>query len=72
MPLFKREKTLTELQEEDDRLTSELSVTRKRALIKELEDRAGQGSWKIYSDDGTQRGIPPSGWRRIWSWLRTH
>jgi len=69
---FKRERTLTELQEDDERLTSELSVARKRAMLRELEARQGRGSWKMYSDDGTKRGIPQSGWQRIWSWLKTH
>lgn len=69
MPVFKRERTLTELQEDDERLDTEVSVARKRALLRMLNARAGEGSWKSFSNDGTKRGIS---WDRVWAWLKSH
>jgi hypothetical protein len=69
MPLFQREKTLSELQEQDDRLDTELSIAKKRSMIKELEAKAGAGGWKMFSNDGTKRGIS---WGRVWDWLKKH
>lgn len=69
MSLFKREKTLTEMQDEDDRLESEVSVARKRALLAQLNARAGKGSWKMFSSNNKKSGIS---WGRVWAWLRTH
>ena len=69
MPFFGKEKTLTELQETDERLETEVSVAKKRAMLRELEARAGAGSWKMFSDDGTKRGVNIS---RVWQWLKSH
>lgn len=68
MALFGK-KSLSDLQEEDDRLTTELSVARKRALIRRLEEVGGQGSWRMFSGDGTKRGVDFSAVKR---WLREH
>ncbi len=66
-PLFKKHKSLTELQEEDEYLDTEVSVTRKKAMIKALGQRAGKGSWKMFSDNGKTSGIS---WARVWAWLK--
>ena len=69
MPFFKREKTLTEVQDEDDRLDTDVSIARKRALLAQLNARAGKGSWKMFSNNNKKSGIS---WSRVWAWLRTH
>ena len=69
MPLFKREKTLTEKQDEDDSLDTDVSIARKRALLAQLNARAGSGSWKMFSSNNKKSGIS---WNRVWAWLRTH
>lgn len=69
MGLFKSKPSLTELQEQDEYLTAEVSVRKKQAMIKQLERRMGKGSWKIFSSDGTHKGIS---FERIRNWLKTH
>lgn len=68
MPLFGK-KSLTQLQEDDDRLTTELSIARKRALIRRLDEVGGQGAWKMFSSDGTKRGV---NFDAVKKWLREH
>jgi len=62
-------KTLSELQEEDERLDTEVSVTRKRAMIKAIEAKMGKGSWRLFSDNGKLSGL---NWTRIKNWLKTN
>lgn len=69
MSIFRQPKTLAESQEEDERLTTEVSIARKRAMIRELERREGKGSWKMFSDNNKKSGINFS---RVWAWLKTH
>ncbi len=69
MSIFKSEPSLSELQERDDFLTTKLSVTRKQALINELEGKAGKGSWKLFSDNQKKSGI---NFKAVWNWLRSH
>lgn len=78
MPLnpFNKEKSLDELQEEDDRLTQELSVQKKRQellkiklAMQQLDARGGKGFWKRFSGDGTKKGFSLGG---AISWLRNH
>ncbi len=64
---FKSKPTLSELQEEDDRLTTELSVARKKALKAELEARGK--NIKDFSSNGKSSGIS---WRGVLNWLKTH
>jgi hypothetical protein len=66
---FGKTKTLTELEEDDDRLDTELSIAKKRAMIKQLEERGGEGSWRAFSSNGKKSGLD---WKAIWHWLRTH
>jgi len=58
--LFKKEKSLAELEEEDEKLEVELSVTQKRQAIAELK----------------KRGLTPKhfsfDFKRIINWLKTH
>lgn len=59
---FKKEKTLSELEEEDEKLEVELSVTQKRQAIAELKKRGLKPK---------HFGNPPD-FKRIWNWLKTH
>jgi hypothetical protein len=58
--IFKKEKQLSELEEEDERLGVELSIAQKNKAIAELK----------------QRGLTPqhfgNNWSRILQWLKTH
>lgn len=64
---FKTKKTLSELQEEDDRLTTELSVERKQSLIAELKRRGKNPN--DFSNNGKKSGI---NWSAVWRWLKSH
>ena len=67
--MFKRPQSLAELQEEDERLDTELSVAQKKAVIKQLDDKMGKGSWKIFSDNGKMSGL---NWHRVLNWLKSN
>jgi hypothetical protein len=70
MGLFKEEKSLSQLQEQDEHLDVQLSVARKRALLNELKEKSGSSSfWKLFSDNGSQSGLNFS---RIIQYLKTH
>ena len=69
MSIFRRQKTLAELQEENEVLDTQLSVAQKRAMINRLEAQMGKGSWRLFSDNGSKSGINFS---RIWHWLKSH
>lgn len=69
MKLFNPPKSLAELQEEDERLDTELSVAKKKALIKQLESKMGKGSWRLFSDNGKMSGLS---WDRIKNWLKNN
>ena len=69
MGFFAQKKSLEELQEEDEGLTTDVSIAKKRALIRELEAREGTGSWKMFSENGKRSGVD---FRKIWAWLRAH
>ncbi len=64
---FVQKKSLDELKEEDERLEAEVSVAKKRAILKELKNR-GQ-DWRHLSDNGKQ---DRSFWTRAVQWLKTH
>jgi hypothetical protein len=66
---FKSKPSLEELQQRDEYASVELSLAKKKALIKELEARGGRDKWKEMSDDGTKKGINFS---RIIAWLKSH
>ncbi len=66
---FAPKKSLSDLQEEDEVLDVKLSVAKKKAMIAEIEHREGKGSWKMFSRDGTKKGIS---FERIKSWLKSH
>ena len=55
-------KSLEELEEEDGKLDVEISVARKRAMIKAIEQREGKGSWRLFSSNGRLSGL---NWTRL-------
>lgn len=59
--------SLPELQEEDERLSIEESVERKKAAIRAL--RARGMTWRIFSSNGKLVGVD---WTRVWQWLKSH
>lgn len=68
--MAKEEKTLEELDEENGRLDTEISVARKRAILKAIDRKVGQkGSWRLFSDNGKMSGFSLS---RAINWLRNN
>ena len=67
MGLFKQEQSLSELQERDERLETEVSIAKQEAMIRELK-RRGQ-DWKQFSDNGKKSGINMG---RVWQWFKSH
>ena len=66
---FAHKPTFEELQQKNEYASEELSLKKKQALMRELEERGGRDKWKEMTDDGTKKGI---NWSRILQWLRTH
>jgi hypothetical protein len=64
---FKQQKSLAELQEEDEIKSTELSIARKEALIAELKARGNK--WQNFSEDGTRKKIS---WGRMKAWIKAH
>ncbi len=62
---FKPKPSLAELQEEDEYLSTEVSIAEKRAMIKELHNRGMKP--KDFSSNGKASGIS---WTRIKNWLK--
>jgi len=69
MGLFEHRRSLEEMQEEDEQLTSEVSIAKKRALIRELKLKYGSGYAKAFSDNGKASGM---NFGRIVQWLKSH
>lgn len=62
---FKEEPSLEELQEREERVTTQLSIAQKEALIKKVQAEGRR--WEEFSRDGTKSGI---NYERIMAWLR--
>lgn len=62
---FKQEPTLAELQERDERVSLELSIAQKQALIKQVEAKGKQ--WQQFSNNGKKSGLD---FNKIRAWLR--
>jgi len=62
---FKSEPSLEELQEREERVTTQLSIAQKEALIKQVEAQGRK--WEHFSEDGTKSGINYS---KIMAFLR--
>jgi PAB1-binding protein PBP1 len=62
---FKTEPTLEELQEREERVTINLSIAQKEAMIKKLEMQGKQ--WQQFSTNGKRSGVDFS---KIRAWLR--
>jgi hypothetical protein len=66
---FKKKPTMEELQQRNEYADQELSLKRKQALMRELEQQGGKDKWKEMSSDGTKKGINFS---KILQWLKSH
>lgn len=65
-----RHKTLDELEEEEGRLDTEISVARKRLMLRAIDRRMGRkGSWRLFSENGKLSGFSPS---RALNWLKNN
>lgn len=63
-------KTLEELEEEEGRLDTEISVARKRVILRAVDNKMGQkGGWRLFSDNGKMSGFNLS---RAIHWLRNN
>lgn len=69
MGLFERRKSLEELQEQDERLTNEVSIAEKRALIRKMNQEYGQNAVRDFSDNGKASGFNVG---RAIQWLKHH
>ena len=66
---FKKKPTMEELQQRNEYADQELSLKKKQALMRELEQQGGKDKWKEMSSDGTKKGINFS---KILQWLKSH
>jgi hypothetical protein len=66
---FKKKPTMEELQQRNEYADQELSLKRKQALMRELEQQGGKDKWKEMSSDGTKKGIS---FQKIMAWLKSH
>lgn len=65
--IFKRERTLAELEEEREHEESEVSLLKQKVLKRELERKMGKGSLKYFKgEDGR------TAWSRVLNWVKTH
>jgi len=64
---FVSKPSLSELQERDEYKEVELSLAKKSAMIRELENRGGD--WKQHSENGKKSGI---NFGSVWHWIKTH
>lgn len=68
MPLFEREKSLSELEEEKEHEEARVSLLRQRLMRKELEQKMGsKGALSFFK---SKDGVPV--WKRVEAWLKTH
>ena len=66
---FKKKPTMEELQQRNEYADQELSLKKKQALMRELEQQGGKDKWKEMSSDGTKKGIS---FQKIMAWLKSH
>ena len=57
MGFKKKDMTLDEAEQVSESLDMELTIAKKRAMLKELERRKGKGAWKAHSKTGFKSGI---------------
>jgi hypothetical protein len=64
---FAHKPTLEELQERNEYADAELSLKKKQAMMRELEQKGGD--WRTMTDDGTKKNI---NFQRVWNWIKEH
>lgn len=72
MSIFKQEKTLEELEEENEKLEKQKDNYKYQydiaRLKKQIDSQGGQGFWKKIVGDSHGKGAVS----KMWSWLRSH
>ncbi len=63
---FKRERSLSELEEATEHEQAEVSLLRQRVMKRQLEQRLGKGGLKYFKD---KNGIPV--WVKVRKWLES-
>lgn len=66
---FKSEPSLSELEEKEQFLDQKRKVKEEELAIKQLNDKLGQGKWKLFSSDGSRKNFSLS---KAISWLKSH
>jgi len=67
--MFKKKPTLEELQQRNEYADQELSLKKKQALMRELDQKGGKDKWKEMSSDGKKSGVSI---QKVIQWLKTH
>ena len=57
MGILSEDKSIEELEEDNQKQSLRLSITKKKALIAESKKKHGSTWWKMFSSDGTESGI---------------
>ncbi len=69
MGLLKADKSLAEMEEEIEYAKTKKELLQESVAIRQLEEKMGKGSWKLFSSDGTRKGFSL---QKAWTWLKTH
>lgn len=68
MSLFKKEKSLAELEEETEHTDAEIGLLEKQLIKKQIETRLGKGGMSTFNEGDGQQGT----FKRAVNWLKTH
>ena len=68
LDFLKPKKSLEELEEEIEYSKTKRELLQEQAAIKEIEQRMGKGSWKMFSSDGSRQRFSLS---KALNWLRS-
>ena len=69
MGILTPRKSLEELEEEIEYSKTKRDLLQEQAAIKEIEQKMGKGSWKMFSNNGQRSGLSLS---KMLNWLRSH
>ncbi len=66
---FKSEPSLSDLEEKEQFLDQKRKVKEEELAIKQLNDKLGEGKWKLFSSDKSRKGF---NLKAALNWLKTH
>ncbi len=66
---FKSEPSLSDLEEKEQFLDQKRKVKEEELAIKQLNDKLGEGKWKLFSSNGKKSGFSLS---KALAWLKSH